>query len=456
MFDGVSGPDISVSLLIDGLTVCICTILLLRYGRLAHSHPAIAYVLFHVIAVTCRVIAIMAGAETMFTAWGMIFEPVTEAEIVRAAFLADVTLVVMTIAWITASVVDLKKNTKARRADAAPRVTLSLTHIWRVVAIAFPIGIIGLALMGNVPGFEKPQIDLGEWQESSWLMVTMTWTGLALLALIYWYGFRWWLITPMMIYLFIMAIQGYHRFRVIIPLILLLQIYLDRRGKRWPPAVVLVPIIVAMLLFFPMKTVGRMAQEGASFDEISQSSTEIVREALVGQHGDQTLLDQLASALTLVDRAGKLYYGTTYLALLTSPIPRQWWPDKPGLAEYIRDYSVPSRPMFEMGMTTSIIGEFYLNFGYPGIVFMSFLTAYWLARVYFKAYRSGYHSILRFAYLMVACNLIQVYRDGLISLFIFTLVNMMPLAVIVILHFIRPVQKGEANASLISVPMSSR
>ena len=271
----------------------------------------------------------------------------------------------------------------------------------------------------------------------------MNWGGLALLALIYWYGFRWWLISPMAINLFIMAIQGYHRFRVIIPLILMLQIYLDRKQKQWPRAIVLVPLVVVLLLFFPMKTIGKMAQEGASLTEISESSSQVVLETMSGEHADQQVLDQFASALTLMDNAGTLYYGTTYLPLITSPIPRQWWPDKPGLAEYIRDYSVPTRPMFEMGMITTFIGEFYLNFGYFGIITMSYFTAYSLARIYFHAYRSNYFSVVRFSYLLVACNLVQIYRDGLISLFVFTLVNMMPLAVIVILHLIKPVRVKE-------------
>src|SRR5262249_31983249 len=155
----------------------------------------------------------------------------------------------------------------------------------------------GLAFLGNVPGLDKPQIDLGEWQESSWFAVTMTWAGLALLALIYWYGLRWWLLAPMAIYLLIMAVQGYHRFRVVIPIILMIQIFLDRREKKWPPAYVLIPIIVAMLLFYPLKSVGRLVQEGATISEITETSSEAIREVAMGQHGDQTLLDQLASSL---------------------------------------------------------------------------------------------------------------------------------------------------------------
>jgi hypothetical protein len=205
-----------------------------------------------------------------------------------------------------------------------------------------------------------------------------------------------------------------------------------------------------------MKTIGRMTQEGASISEITRSSSEIIGDVMAGQNGDQTILDQLACTLTLIDRAGKLYYGSTYMALVTSPIPRQLWPDKPGLAEHMKEFSTPSRPMAELGMIMTFIGEFYLNFGYAGIVVMSYLTAYWLARIYFRAYRSNYFSALRFVYLMIACNFIQVYRDGMMSLFIFTVVNMMPLTVIVVLHYVWPVRRRDAAAPLYGMPLSSK
>jgi hypothetical protein len=448
--------DLATALVVDLTVLTVCTVLLLYYGRLAHSHPAVVYLLFHALVVPSRLLAIMAGADTWFTNWGGIFEGVTEEEIVRAAFLFDVTLAVMTVAWMRTAVVDARHGREASApADNQPR-TLSLEHIWRVVAIAFPIGIIGIGLLGYVPGIEKPEIDFGDWQESSWLSITMTWAGLALLALIYWYGLRWWLLVLMTCDLFVMAVQGYHRFRVIIPLILILQIYLDRRGRRWPPAIVLVPIVVGVMLFYPMKTIGRMAQEGASIADISRSSSEIVREAMSGQAADQSVLDQLASSLTLIDRADKYYYGSIYLVLFTSPVPRQWWPDKPTLSSHLQDISTPSRPVAELGMILTFIGEFYINFGYFGIIFMSYLTAYWLARVYFRAYRSNYFSVLRFGYLLIACNLIQVYRDGLMSLFIFTLVNMMPLAAIVILHYVWPVRQNKASVPLYRMPVSPR
>jgi hypothetical protein len=112
--------------------------------------------------------------------------------------------------------------------------------------------------------------------------------------------------------------------------------------------------------------------------------------------------------------------------------------------------------MSEMGMTVTFMGEFYLNFGNVGVVIMSFLTAYWLARIYFRGYRSSYYSVLRFSYLLIACNLIQVYRDGLMSLFVFTLVNMMPLSIIVFLHLVRPLRARPEAVPLYGLPLSPK
>ena len=456
MFEVGWYDDLPTALVVDLFVLTLCTVLLLRYGRLAHSHPAIIYLFFHVLVIPSRLLAIMAGAATLFTGWGGLFEPVTEGELIRAAFLADIVLVIVTVACIRASWVDIKLSAGKSQQVAEETATLSLRHIWSVVTIAFPIGVIAVAFVGNVPGFGKPDIDFGEWQESSWLMITTTWAGLSLLALIYWYGFRWWLVSPMAVYLFLMSIQGFHRFRAIIPLILLLQIYLDRHHKKWPPAYIMAVIVAGMLLFYPMKTIGRMAQEGATVSEISESSTEILRDVAAGQNGDQTLLDQLASSLTLIDRADKLYYGSIYLALLSSPIPRQWWAEKPTLSEHNFAFSTPSRPMGEMGMVMTFIGEFYINFGHLGVAIMSFLTAYWLARIYFRAYRSNYYSVIRFSYLLIACNLIQVYRDGLMSLFVFTLVNMMPLSIIVFLHLVRPQRAPREAMPLYGLPLSQK
>jgi hypothetical protein len=276
------------------------------------------------------------------------------------------------------------------------------------------------------------------------LAILPGWFGLSLLALIYWYGLRRPLMLPMVAYLVLMAYQGYGRFRVLIPIILLAQIYLDRKNRRWPTVSVVIVLVIVALLFFPLKSIGRGFQEGRAVSDIAALSGEIISDALVAQAGDQTFLDMFASALTLTDLQGEILLGKPYLSLLTLPIPRPLWPDKPSLADYLIDISTSWRPMAQAGMIVTYLGEAYINFWYAGIIVIPFVLAYVLARMYFRAYRHNYYSVIHFAYLLIACNLIQVYRDGLISLVVFIFVNMMPLVAIIALHLIRPIQ-GSRN-----------
>lgn len=431
-------PDIQTMLFIDSLLVVVCGFLFLRFARASHSHPGTIYFCFHIFTVTIRLWAISTGATTLFTDWGWPFVPVTEQEIVRAALLFNIALVVMTIAWIKAAADDYRRHGKLPLPHELPPPNLSVKHIWRVGVIVFPIGLGGLLFIARLPGEEVSMLYLGGWERSAWLTMTQTWIGLTTLVFIYWYGFRKPLVLLMALYLFLMLYQGFHRFRIFIPIILLVQIYLDRNQRRWPSKPLLMLVLAASLLFFPAKTVGRLLHQGASITEIVSASTEIINTALRGEAGDQKFLDQFASALTLIDEHGEVLYGRMYGAILTLPIPRPLWPGKPGLADYVRDFSRPWRPMAQAGMIVTFLGEAYANFRYVGIVVVPFLLAYWLTLLYFKAYRSNYFSVSRFSYLLIACNLIQVYRDGLISILVFTLINMMPLALVVLLHYISP------------------
>jgi oligosaccharide repeat unit polymerase len=63
-------------------------------------------------------------------------------------------------------------------------------------------------------------------------------------------------------------------------------------------------------------------------------------------------------------------HGSSYLALLTLPVPRAIWPEKPGMVDgrvgeafYGVTYGIPPGP----------IGEAYWNFGIPGILLVFFL-----------------------------------------------------------------------------------
>jgi hypothetical protein len=405
------------------------------------THPATPYLVFDGWFVTGRSLAILNGAPTLFSWPGG--DPVSTTEICRAMFLADAALVAMTSAWILAA----QRKTRGESQFQFEPMPLRRDLVRLVAAFAIPIGMMAILLWSKVPGLEAPWL-AARWANSNWAVVAESWLGLGLLALIYSDGFKMVFVAPFAAYLAIAAYQGNFRFRLLIPVILSVQIYVDRQGKKWPSISVCIALVACALLFFPLKGIGKGLQSGAESAAVWQSAERQIANVFRGTHPDEMILDELASALTLADQHGKLFFGRTYSGILTVAVPRQWWPEKPGLADFEKEISTAGRPIAADGMVVTMLGEFYVNFWYPGVILLSFATAYVLGRAFDGAYRRGYFTLSRFTYLLVACNLIQVFRDGLIALFVFLAINMMPLVAIVVLHFFYPSRVVRSNPLL--------
>ncbi|HET9743916.1 MAG TPA: O-antigen polymerase [Terriglobales bacterium] len=374
--------------------------------------------------------------------------PVSVAEIVRAVRLGDLALVVMTAAWILAV---RPRPSGVGRAPAPPGQPLD-SGIARTIAwCVIPVGFLALAYWARLPGvsLNEPSAD---WDTSSWALQLEMWSGMGLIALIYCDGFKPLLTVAAAAYLAIMAYQGFDRFRVLIPLLLLAQIYVDRRKRRWPNLGMVILLVSAGLLFFPMKDIGRALQQGEPISDIWQSAKEGINSALHGDNPDELILDQFASTLTLADRHGKLFLGETYAKGLAVFVPRLVWPSKPSLAEDQHAISTIDRPMAENGMVATLLGECYLNFGYVGIIAIPFLSAYLSGRWYSYAYQHSYSTVARFTYLIFACNLIQIFRDGLSFLPVFAVINMLPLATIAAMHWLFPIRDGLSSVPILRTP----
>jgi len=423
------------ALLIDVATVVSCIALLLRFGDLRFSHPATPYVVFHLHTVTVRLAGLMNGAPTLYSTWLGSHEPVTAEEIARAALYCDLAFLVVTLVWIFVRV--SPRPGEPQRADA---MRIDQRILRPVLLGAFVMGVLGLWLI-KIPGVQSfegmtPLSESNEWSSSSYLFILPTWFGLAVLGHIYYYGFRRWSGILLGIYLALMFLQGGSRYRVVVGLVLAATIWVERKNRRWPSKSMVLGFAGLALLFFPMKTIGGMIQKGASVSEIYDAGFDEVTEASEGSAPDHMFLDEFACALDLLDLHGKKYYGSLYLPLLTLPIPRAWWPDKPTLAPYVFDISTTGRPMGANGMITTYLGESYANFGFAGILLVPPVLAALLAYFRRKAFTAPSDSVLRFAYVLVSVNLIQVYRDGLQSIVVFTFVNMMPLVIVVLAHLV--------------------
>jgi hypothetical protein len=419
--------SLSNALLIDGVVLFVCAAVLLRDRDARHSHPATIYLAFHLLVMTLRGWALLNGAEPKLQ--------LTEAEAARALGYADIFLISLTVGW------KLPRPDRWRLAPAQP-MRIRMPVVVLVSTAALPVGLFFLLTRAYLPGRSVADRQI----ETSYEILAVTWPGLILLALVYHYGMRWALMAPLSVYLVLMALQGQGRYRVILPAILLLQIWLDRREKRWPSLWAVLGLVALAVVFIPMKSIGLEARAGTlNWSHTTEIISDSTAEAIRGENPQQALFDQYAASITLSNNHGPPMYGRHFIDLLALPIPRPLWPDKPGVAEHLRAISTPSRPLSEMGSILTLPGEIYLDFRVPGLILLGLALARISQRIYLGAYARGYASVYHFTFLLLAASLIQVYRDGLTSVPIFLLVHNAPLVVIAV--FCWAVKQAEPQAT---------
>jgi hypothetical protein len=86
--------------------------------------------------------------------------------------------------------------------------------------------------------------------------------------------------------------------------------------------------------------------------------------------------------LALVPHEVDFLYGSSYLAVLTLPIPKALWAEKPGLIPGLVGQTFYGA---DIGMPPGPIGEAYWNFGIPGVLIAFFIFGIlckWLAATF--------------------------------------------------------------------------
>lgn len=408
------------------LDVCLLVGLgLWLHSKLTFWHPATVYLFFHAYSFTWRAIGLVSGAPPMY-AQNLAAESIAAAEYERALLWADIGLVMFCVGVYFAH----RRYVQESNRPLVRRV-LSPAIITSVCCFALPVGLWALYAA-------KTNLNIGDiFASSGYFQTAAMWPFGCAAMLIFAFGFRWYSVLLVAIYLSAVALQGYHRFMVLFPVILLSAYYLQSRGRRWP-TIPIVLIGVALALVFPrLKYIGQAYSNGDTGEAISlllESFGGKVTNAEVSYGED--FFDQYAGGLTMTDDAGKFYYGSTYLAIVTLPVPRAIWPDKPGLADHVADISTSRRQYNIEGRILTYLGEAYLNFGYVGLVLMPALLGYFLTRWCLRATSGPMRRLDRYLYVVFYVAFIQLYRDGLLSLLVFTVAHNIPMAATWLLHMI--------------------
>lgn len=418
-------------LLIDVLVVAIVAINLLP--RLTFWHPFAVYLFFHLYSFTWRAYGIYSGDPLMYA--GQLFaDPINIEEIQRALLMADLSLIMFMLgAWVAHKKHDLAAEVVTQRR--------ALNPAWAMIIgfICLPAGFFALFFVKTIG--VGPNVDDAT---TGYIQAAAMWPIGAAGLLIFVLGFRWYLVLPATLYLSFVVFQGYHRFMFVLPVLYFVAVFSQKKGRRWPPVYLVAPIIFLGAVFPYMKQIGAAVQRGEYANAISLVEDSFFeKKEQFGDEASNDLLDQFAGSLTLIDWNERKFMGSTYLSVLTLPVPRALWPSKPGLGDHLREISTAGRNYAKQGRIITYIGESYLNFGYAGIITIPLILGYILTRFCLYADSGPTLGLARYAYLILFMTFLQAYRDGLTSLVLFSAVHNMPGVFILIIHMIPGVAQTE-------------
>jgi hypothetical protein len=352
-------------------------------------------------------------------------EAITIAEINRALLWADIALIVFVVASLLAHLnFDAKASQPVVRRVMNPNIARAIGILCLPVGAYFLYGLKSATLTLSVDN-----------ASAGYVQVASMWPIGALGLLVFAFGFRWYLVGLIAFFLGVVALQGYHRFMLILPLLFFAAYYLQTVRRRWPTWPIVVGAVLVALIFPRLKYIGQAIQYGDTQEAIAQFTQSFdftSKNKEVGPSED--FLDQFAGGLSLIDTNDRKFWGSTYVAIVTLPIPRAWWPNKPGLADHLQEISTSGRQYSVEGRIITYLGESYLNFGYAGLFLIPALMGYLLTAYCLHANTGPMQRLSRYVYLVVFMALIQTFRDGLLSIFVFTIVHNMPMLFAFITH----------------------
>ena len=408
-------------LLLD--VIVVATVIFLMFRRMAFWHPLTGYLLFHLYSFSYRLFQLISGAPPMYA----LGDSITPEEFSRAMIWADIALIVFAVAsWLA------HRNFEAKAERPVVRRVMNPNIARTIGILCLPVGAFFLYTV------KAGTINLStDNAAAGYVQVAAMWPIGALGLLVFAFGFRWYLVGLIAFFLGVVALQGYHRFMLILPLLFFVAYYLQTTRRRWPTWPILVGGLCILLIFPRLKYIGRAVENGDTQDAVALLAQSFTLGGKDKEDADsEQFLDQFAGGLTLIDYNGRKFLGSTYVAIITLPIPRAWWSKKPGLADHLGEISISSRNYALEGRIITYLGESYLNFGYAGLFLIPAFMGYVLTAYCLYTATGPMQRLSRYVYLVFFMALLLTFRDGLLSIFVFSFVHNMPMTFTVICHMI--------------------
>lgn len=383
-----------------------------RHPAASAFHPATFYLLFHGFVFVVRPIIVW------FYGYTAIYEEVgffpTEWEKTQVLICTNLALVVF-----MAVVLAIGREPVRFRQDRADEENrrLLLRRFW---FIAPPLALLGLSATLYMWEVRAQGLSLSQFDTRTGAMALNQVNGYyisavglltTLAAMIVYLGrFRLWTLIPFLAF----AVLGFGsgaRGYVVASALMLAVLYLFERRRRWPNWVLPLAAIPLLLGFTAVRDDRGGAIRESFGVENRQFRQQWQDEATVMEGMDFANMEFFEFLVwSIPKRTGSYDYFLNNLQLLTEPIPRALWPGKPvgppiKLFELYR-YSTP------LGLTNSMPGMGWFNFGYAGVVIWSAL----FAAIYgygYRAFAAGQQgTIAVLAYAVFLSTSLVAFRDG--------------------------------------------
>ncbi len=378
-------------------------------------HPVSYYLFFHGFVFTFRPIVVhIQGYTALYNGYGFLPSPSDKITVILGTMLGLVCFV----------------SAALKFGNAPPRfVQDRFTDIERgqlirpfliVACLVAPIGIISIlanwAARSNdastmvfdaATGYTINTVNNGYFADVQLMLAPLA------VMLIWLFRFKWWTFTPFAAFIILRSGTG-SRWPIMMACATVALMFLYERRKKFPnlkPAV----LIIAALWLFQVIGVDRGAAirnlfvEDKSLALVYSNSREMgFLEAM--DWANLEFFEYIVYAVP--QRTGTHGYFLNNLQVFTEPVPRALWADKP-VGPPIKLFSLYDYG-FPIGMTNSLPGEGWMQFGYLGIAIWCGLFGWFYGWIYNKFQQSRQSTLALIAFLLFIPLSLQVFRDGLL------------------------------------------
>lgn len=391
-------------------------------GQLTIFHPTTIYLIFHGIVFCIRpTLVYFFGFDLVWNYIG--FWP-TDREMVLTLYLSSAGLIVFCAAFAATSNAPGPKDL-----PGPPAFTLAeLRAFWAMVVLLVPLGLYSIFASDmrgeRVNGVYIMTGTSGYINDLQQVLIPIS---ILVIVICRW---RWFSFIPLLIFLYYRATEGWGRWTIILTIFALILFHTWVHRRHIPAIRYLLPLPLLFVLFANLgldRSYVRNLQEGET-----EETRSVLNESQSLADRFDTLdfanFDYLAYIVSVVPKETETYtYGTQYLQIFTEPIPRRFWKEKP-VGPPIVFFNLNDYGNF-VGLTPSLIGDGWMSGGWVGVLATMTLAGWGLGLLYNWFIKNQTNVYCCFTYFLVNSVIVQLYRDGGISIAKFLLFCLLPIIV---------------------------